>query len=214
MKSRVVVAAILAGFMLGASASLLAQTPLPPPACDIAGTWVGTSPVIPGIYSIPLLITASVTPTDPFGKRFTAVIAAVNGDATFAGLFPDADRVLRDSVATYVRSDPGTYRFTVVQYFVKSAPAGSFDRGQILYFSTLSGMVECLDATTLRQSGMLSVYSNVDRPGLIVPPLGIFGVHDQDKDDDGFADEGEVPFLFLPFDLTYKRLPLLTATTP
>jgi hypothetical protein len=176
--------------------------------CDIAGSWVGSSPPIPGFYSIPLLVKESIVPTHRSGKRFTGVSLPQNGDATLGGLFPDADQ-LPGSVGTYVRSGPRTYRFTSSAHFVKSPPPGSFDRSEILYFWTLSGTVECLDANTRKIAGILSFYSNVDRPDLIVPPLGIFGVHDQDKDDDGFADEGELPF-FSPagFEVTFKRLPI------
>jgi hypothetical protein len=75
---------------------------------------------------------------------------------------------------------------------------GRFVRpGQVLFW-TFTGTVECLDANTRKSTGFLAFYSNVDRPDLVVPPLGIFGVHDQDKDDDGFADAGEAPFLSLP----------------
>jgi hypothetical protein len=183
---------------------------LPPADYDIAGAWVGSSPPIPGFYSNPLLGTVSVTPTDPSRKRFAAVIQAVNAEVTFGGLFPDAERH-PDSVATYVRSGPRTYLFTWIVYFVKSPPPGVFERAEMLYFWTFSGAVEFLDANTHKLTGLLSVYSNVDRPDLVVPPLGIFGVHDQDQDDDGFADEGELPFVsFADFAITFKRLPLMT----
>ena len=176
---------------------------------DIAGAWVGHSPPIPGFYSVPLLGTVSVSPTDPSRRQFTAVIQAVNAEVTFGGLFPDAERH-PDSVATYVRSGPGTYQFTWMVYFVKSPPPGVFERPEVLYFWTFSGTVAFLDANTHKLNGVLSVYSNVDRPGLVVPPLGIFGVHDQDQDDDGFADAGEVPFVSLTdFEITFKRLPLM-----
>lgn len=189
------------------------ETPTPAAACDIGGTWVGNSPPIPGFYSVSVVATESVTAMDPSGNRLTAVIQPANGDATFGGLFPDADRI-GDGVGTYVRLDPRTYQFTWIDHFVKSPPPGSFDRGQILYFWTFSGTVECVDANTKKLTGMLAVYSNVDRPGLIVPPLGIFGVHDQDADDDGFADEGEVPFVSLPWNITFKRLPVTTPSAP
>jgi len=181
---------------------------LPAGPCLIAGSWVGSSPAIPGFYAIPLLATVSVSPTDPSCRRFTAVVQSVNGDTTFGGVFPDADKH-PDTVGTYVRSGRRTHRFTLVAYFVRSPPAGSFDRGQVLYFWTFSGTAEFQDANTHKLTGLLSLYSNVDRPGLVVPPLGIFGVHDQDQDDDGFADEGEAPFAsFTDFEVTYKRLPL------
>jgi len=167
--------------------------------CDIAGAWVGNSPPIPGFYTRTVIVTISFVPTDPTGKRFTAGgVGPANGDNTFGGLFPDADQNTA-SAYTIVRSRPGTYQFTATSYFTKSPKPPNFDRGEILYFWTFSGTAECTDANTVVFSGMLSVYSNVDRPPF----------HDQDKDDDGFADAGEVPFLHVPFGLTYKRLPLM-----
>ncbi len=178
-------------------------------ACDIAGSWVGSSPAIPGLYSIPLLVKESIAPTDPSRMRFTGVTAPQNGDATLSGVFPDADQI-PDSVGTYVRSGRRTYRFTTSAHLAKSPPPGTFDRSEILYFWTFTGTVECLDANTRKSTGFLAFYSNVDRPNLIVPPLGIFGVHDQDKDDDGFADAGEVPFFSAAdFEFTFKRLRLM-----
>jgi len=166
--------------------------------CDIAGAWVGSSPAIPGIYPIPQLITTTITPTDPTGKRLVGVLQPVNTDIGNPFLFPDSDRV-PDTVATYVRSGPGTYRFTWIVYYVKSAPP--FNRGQILMFFTFSGTTKCLDANTVSMSGVISNWSNVaDRDNL----------HDQDKDDDGLPDAGEVPFFTLPFEFTFNRLPLMT----
>lgn len=175
--------------------------------CDPAGSWVGTSPPLPPFYKLPTLGTQTITPIDPTGKRFTIVVQPTTGDSTFVGLFPDADQI-RDSVGILVRTGPRTFRSTTTMYFVKSQTPGSIERSQVIYFWTSSGTIECV-GDTLVGTGMMKVYSNVDRPGLIVPPLGIFGVHDQDKDDDGFADPGEVPFFSAPFGGPMKRLPLM-----
>ena len=178
---------------------------LPVSVCDLAGAWVGSSPAIPGFASVPILSTKSVTATDPSGHRFTAVIQPVNvGNAIAFGPFPDADH-FSEGVGTYVRSGRRTYQFTWVDYFWKSPPAGPPDRGQVLYFWTYSGTLEFVDANTTKLSGNLSFYSNVDRPG----------VHDQDQDDDGFADEGEEPFVCLgPWEWTYKRVPVMEPCPP
>jgi len=56
----------------------------------------------------------------------------------------------------------------------------------------LAGVIECN-----RDTGNELPFHSRYRPDLVVPPLGTFGVHDQDKDDDPFADEGEVPFPLL-----------------
>ena len=182
-------------------------------AFDIAGSWVGNSPAIPGFYAIPLVSIESVTATDPTGQTYTSVPQPVNGDATFGGIFPDADQIA-PGVGTYRRSGPRAYEFTWMDHFVKSPQPGVFDRGEILYFWTLSGTAELLDANTRSLTGMLSFFSNVNRPDLVVPPLGINGVHDQDVNDDGFADEGEAPFVALPFDFTFKRFPAIVPCPP
>jgi hypothetical protein len=184
-----------------------ADRSLPAGACDIAGSWVSTSPAIPGVYANPLVAGAVVAPTDVSRQEFTAVVKAMNAEPTLGGMFADADSWV-DSVTTFVRSGPRNYQFTQLGYAVKSLyPTHVFDRGQILYFAVFSGTAKFLAANTVKMTGTFSMYSNIDRPELIVPPLGINGVHDQDKDDDGLADPGEVPFLSLPFEVTMKRLP-------
>lgn len=192
MKRMLILLTTLVALAIGASAQS--------PTCDIAGAWVGSSPAIPGFYNIPLLVTISFVPIDTTGKRFTAGGGgAANGDNTFGGTFPDADQNTAGAWIL-VRSRMGMYQFTATTYFTKSPKPPNFDRGEILYFWTLSGTAECPDANTLTLRGMLSLYSNVDRPPF----------HDQDKDNDGFADAGEVPFYYAPWQLTYKRLPLMT----
>jgi hypothetical protein len=201
-RSRCIIVLLGLGLVLAASSTFAQSSP----SCDVAGAWVGNAPPIPGVYDIGFVVTEAVSPMDPSGHRFTAVTQPVNGDPTFGGLFPDAD-LLRGALGTYVRTGPRTFQVGLVDYFVKSAPTGSFERGEILYFERFNGTAECLDANTKVFSGNVSLYSNVDRPDLVVPPLGIFGVHDQDADDDGIADEGEVPFVAISFAVTYKRLP-------
>lgn len=180
---------------------------------DISGAWVCSSPAIPGVYLLPFLGTQTITPCDPSGKRFNLMGDAGNGDPTFAGLFPDVDRIPA-GVGTYVRTGPRTYRFTFVSYFVKSPPPGSFDRGEVRYFWVNSGTVEFVDKNTRIDKGNLSFYSNADLPDVVFPPFGIDGLRDQDKDDDGFADPGEAPFLCLPFEVLCKRVPLAEPCTP
>jgi hypothetical protein len=51
---------------------------------------------------------------------------------------------------------------------------------------TPSQVIECN-----RDTGNELTFHSRYRPDLVVPPLGTFGVHDQDKDDDPCADKGE-----------------------
>ena len=69
--------------------------------CDIAGAWVGSSPAIPGIYPIPQLITTTITPTDPTGKRFHGVIQPLNPPFSLTDFAPD-------TIGTYLRSGRGS----------------------------------------------------------------------------------------------------------
>lgn len=186
---------------------------LNPTDYDIAGAWVSSSPAIPGVYSVPFLGTQTITPSDLSGKRFNLIGDAGNGDPTFVGLFPDVDRIPA-GVGTYVRTGPRSYRFTFLSYFVKSPPPGSFDRGEVRYFWVNSGTVEFVNSNTRIDKGILSFYSNADLPNVVFPPFGINGLHDQDQDDDGFADAGEVPFLCLPFEIICKRVPMTEPCTP
>jgi hypothetical protein len=134
----------------------------------------------------------------------------MNAEPTFGGLFPDADSWV-ELPGIFVRSGPRTYQYSQIGYAVKlSYP----DRGQMLYMCVMSGRAEFIDEDTVKETGTGAVYSAVDRPELIVPPLGINGVHNQDKDHDGLPDLGEKPFLCVPFDMTMKRFPLMAPCTP
>lgn len=184
-----------------------AATPKGP--CEIAGAWIGSSPpFLPQLGDQTLIFAETITPIDSTCERFTSVLTPVNPELTFSGLFPEA-QAASDLFGTLVREDVGLYRLLLsTTYFTAPPPAGLPIRGPVIYFWTYSGTVTCLDTACSRkiQEGTLSLYSNIDDPGRIFPPLGIAGVSDQDDDDDGFADPGETPIFAAPFPLASRRL--------
>ncbi len=165
--------------IIGASPPLLAQSD---PSCDITGAWVGNSPPIPGLYTIPVLGTQTITPTDHTGKRLHGVIQPLNPPFSLTDFAPD-------TIGTYVRSGPGTFQFTWISYGVR---ANYPERSQITGFWTFSGTVECTGADTLTLSGMVSFYDI-----------------SQDSNGDGLPDVGAVPYLRAPWGFTLNRLPLM-----
>jgi hypothetical protein len=228
MKHSIQIATVVAASILLGSTSLQAadengsaNKSLPAAPYDIAGVWMGSDAAIPGVYTQPLLTTTVVTPADPSGHRFTYVAQGINGDPSFMGLFPDATQ-LATQVGTMVRTGPRTFRVTAVQYFVKppkpgTGAFGSWDRGEVQYFFVSSGTVSMLNANTRQEEGTLAFYSKVDRA--VVDPVftwifGITELHNQDRDNDGLPDPGEVPFVCFPSSAITKRLPLLAPCAP
>lgn len=150
--------------------------------CDITGAWVGNSPPIPGLYTIPVLGTQTITPTDPTGKRFHGVIQPLNPPFSLTDFAPD-------TIGTYVRSGRGSFQFTWISYGVH---ANYPERSQITGFWTFSGTVECTGADTLTLNGMVSFYDI-----------------SQDSNGDGLPDVGAVPYFRAPWGWTLNRLPLM-----
>jgi len=222
-----IAAAVGLGLMLGsmalqaADAEGSADKSRPAAPYDVAGVWMGGDAAIPGVYTQPLLTTTVVSPADPSGHRFTSVAQGINGDPSFMGLFPEATQ-LATQVGTLIRTGPRTFAVTAVQYFVKPPEPGTelfgtWDRGEVQYFFVSSGTVTMLDANTRQEEGTLAFYSKVDRA--VIDPVftwifGITELHNQDRDNDGLPDPGEVPFVCFPSSAITKRLPLLAPCTP
>ena len=150
--------------------------------CDIAGTWIGNSPPIPGLYTRWVYSTFTISPNDPSGKRFSGVGQPVNPPSPPTEFVPDA-------VGTYVRSGHQTYQFTWIAYQVK---ADWPERSEVVGFWTFSGTAECTDANTLVLSGMVSFYDM-----------------SQDSNGDLLPDPGAVPYFRAPWGWTLNRLPLM-----
>jgi hypothetical protein len=176
---------------------------------NIAGTWIGKFPTENSPYQIPLIVTETLTPIDLTG-RFAYVMRMLNSDFTFTGMFPQTNSVT-DLVGEAVRTGPDTYELSVIGCGVKK-PAledvGWADRGQIQYIWILSGSAICVDEDNVEHDLMLSLYSGIDNPDFAFPwnPGEPFPLHDQDIDDDGLPDEGEVPIFSAPFSHVSKRV--------
>jgi len=176
---------------------------------NIAGTWIGKFPIENSPYQIPLIVTETLTPIDLTG-RFSCVMRMLNSDLTFTGMFPETNSV-SDLVGEAVRTGPDTYQLSVVGCGVKKPPledAAWADRGQIQYIWVLSGTAICIDENNVEQDLMLSLYSGVENPDFAFPwnPSEPFPLHDQDLDDDGLPDKGEVPIFSAPFSHVSKRV--------
>lgn len=207
---------LLEGSSPSTGSALLAQDPLPRVAstrvaphgsCKVAGTFLATAPAfLPELGDQPLLAIQTVTPLDPTCRRFAFSMVPVNPELTFAGIFPEA--VTPPGLFGSLVREGGTYRVTAVAPSPDAPPVGVPIRGRVVYFWTLEGSLDCIgDACGgLAIEGLASLYSSIDDPEREIPDLGIFGLEDQDRDDDGFADEGEVPLLQAPFPLTSRRV--------
>lgn len=177
--------------------------------CQIAGTWIGNSPpFLPELGDQTLIFAETITPIDSSCRRFSSVLSPINPETTFSGFFPEA-KGASDLYATLVRDGSNHYRILLATtYFTAPPPDGVPIRGRVIYFWTYSGTVTCLDANCSEklQEGTLSLYSSIEDPNRVFPPLGVFGVVDQDADDDGFADPGAVPIFETSFPLASRRV--------
>ena len=176
---------------------------------NIAGTWIGKFPIENSPYQIPLIVTETLTPIDLTG-RFSCVMRMLNSDFTFTGMFPETNSV-SDLVGEVVRTGPDTYQLSVVGCGVKKPAledAAWADRGQIQYIWVLSGTAICIDENNVEHDLMLSLYSGIDNPDFAFPwnPGESFPLHNQDLDNDGLPDDGEVPIFSAPFSHVSKRV--------
>ncbi|REJ86048.1 MAG: hypothetical protein DWQ36_14960 [Acidobacteria bacterium] len=175
--------------------------------CKIAGSWLATSPAfLPELGDQTLLAIATITPIDPTCRRFAFELVPVNPELSFAGIFPEAT-VPPGLFGTLVR-EAGGYRLFATAPSPEPPPPGLPIRGRVLYFWTYDATIDCADASceTFDLLGVVSLFSSIDDPEREVPELGLFGVPDQDRDDDGFADDGEVPLLQAPFPFHGRRI--------
>jgi hypothetical protein len=176
---------------------------------NIAGTWFGKFPIENSPYQIPLIVTETLTPIDLTG-RFSCVMRMLNSDFTFTGMFPETNSV-SDLVGEAVRTGPDTYQLSVVGCGVKKPAiedAAWADRGQIQYIWVLSGKAICIDENNVEHDLMLSLYSGIDNPDFAFPwnPGELFPLHNQDIDNNGLPDEGEIPIFSAPFSHVSKRV--------
>ena len=177
--------------LLSACAPVAAQQPAS--TCTMQGAWVGN--FAGGPWDTPLIMLNTLTPLDPAGKKMAYVMHWVNADPTLRNPdFEEADYA-SDLVGQAVQTAPGTYDFSLVGYGVHEQPG---DRNEILYIIGINGTLTCEDDANITTDVTLSVYTA-----------------DQDADQDGLPDEGEVPQCIGPNDLgSAERIPLMPPCEP
>ena len=163
------------------------------------GMWIMASPQLPGE-----VCTLQLIPEARQSGVQSAVAEWVNPTGNLFGLFPDAEKS-PPYVGTNVRTGENTYSFTVISHLMKAAEP--FDT--ITWISIPSGTLEMVGPDTFNLSCVISFYSAIEHPGHALGDLS-----DQDKDGDGFPDEGEEAVFCIPLTGVGKRVPLMPPDEP
>ena len=163
------------------------------------GMWIMSSPQLPGE-----VCTFHLIPEDREPGVQSAVAAWVNPTGNLFGLFPDAEKS-PPYVGMNVRTGENTYSFTVMSHLMKVAEP--FDT--ITWISIPSGNLEMVGPDTFNLSCVISFYSAIEHSGHALGDLP-----DQDKDGDGFPDEGEEAVFCIPLTGVGKRVPLMPPDEP
>lgn len=163
------------------------------------GMWILTSPQLPGE-----VCTVHVIPDVRQSGVHSHVSEWVNPTVNLLGLFPDAEKS-PPYVGTIVRTGENTYSFTSMSHLMKAAEP--FD--SITWISIPSGTIEMVGPDTFNMSCVISFYSAIEHPGHALGDLP-----DQDKDGDGFPDEGEEAILCIPLTGVGKRVTLMPPGEP
>ena len=158
-----------------------------------------TSPQLPGE-----VCTVQLTAEARQSGVYSTVSEWVNPTGNLLGLFPDADKS-PPYVGKSVRTGENTYSFTIMSHLMKDADP--FDT--ITWISVPSGTVEMVGPDTFEMSCVISFYSAVEHPGHELGDLP-----DQDKDGDGFPDEGEEAVFGIPLTGASRRVLLVSPDEP
>jgi len=185
-RNRLAVAAGAAVLLVTPSA-VDAQSP-----CSIEGSWVvgWNDATGAGVESDTLI------PLDPAGNRL-AYRGSITNPSLWTPFAPNS-AVLGTIVGTFVRNGPRAYKFTLIMHAAEAQPVGTPGRARRTTFAVASGSAECVKENTLSMKGTFAVFSAIDVPEM--------GIHNQDKDYDGFPDADETPIVSLPIELVSKRV--------
>ena len=137
----------------------------------------------PYIYASGQRYAEIIIPNDPAGNTITIIGPYLVVDPTLGGLFPEADNRL-ECVGRGVRTGPYTWHSSYIQYASKG-----LEIQFILLFSAVQTFSE--DGQTMDMYYTGEIY-----------------LPEQDADNDGFPDEGEVPFWAGSGGHTLKRVPI------
>jgi hypothetical protein len=173
--------------------------PQPYESWPAEGMWVMTSPLLPGE-----VCTVHIIPEAGQPGVQSLVAEWINATGNLFGLFPDAEHS-PPYVGTTIRTGENTYSFTMMSHLMKDAEP--FDT--ITWISVPSGTFEMVGPDTFESSCVISLYSAIERPGHALGDLP-----DQDKDGDGFPDEGEEAVFCIPLTGVGKRVRLVPPDEP
>lgn len=183
--------AMIAALLLASPAVVLARNRGP---CSLEGNWITRFGEPPQWE--PLLIQESLIPVDPAGMKLSYTAGFPN-PGLFMPFAPNTDSNGL-GIGTFVRTGPRVYKFTIIAHAAEALPQGTPGRALLRWFWVYSGTAECLDDNTMVKKGTFAIFSFIDVPEM--------GIHDQDKDRDGFPDPGELPIQSLPWELIAKRV--------
>jgi hypothetical protein len=143
----------------------------------------------PYIYASGQRYAEIIIPNDPAGNTITIIGPYLVVDPTLGRMFPEADNRL-ECVGRGVRTGPYTWHNSYIQYASK---------GQEIQFILLFSA----DVTFSEDGETMDMYYTAE---IFLP--------EQDADNDGFPDEGEVPFFAGSGGHTLKRVPMRPLYVP
>ncbi len=164
-----------------------------PAGRSLEGIWTTMVPVGPELASINSFV---ITAQGSEGLMYTVVGKHPQCSPTLLGYFPQGER-LSDMMGYCVRTNAESGHLSILWHSVKEGGPESMGIGEIVFMGVLSGTVEFIGADALQFAGTISAYAP-----------------DQDADGDRLPDEGAVPVLCVPADLTLKRLPMPPSCEP
>ena len=168
-----------------------------------AGVWIGNI-FGPDGAGTELVAVENITPLDAFGLRMLYRLEPANPLGPFGPQLFQKATVVADGHGVMIRRGRNRYEGRWIGYVAEPPDLDAFTRGEVQWFFIVEMTMEC-DDDMLTQSGSLHLYSAIDDPDAAFPDLGIMGVQDQDRNQDGFPDKGELPLATLPFEKTSQR---------
>jgi hypothetical protein len=178
----------IAASLLITPSGMVAQAP----RCSIEGSWINGWVDASGSA----VESDTLVPLDPAGARL-AFRGTITNPSIWTPFAPNA-AVLGTIVGTFVRTGSTAYKFTMIMHAAEALAPGTPGRARITSLAVLSGTAECADENTLVQKGTFAMFSAIDVPAM--------GIHNQDKDHDGFPDVGEMPIVSVPVELISRRV--------
>ncbi len=136
-----------------------------------------------GENSLGVHLFETATPLDPNNSRVALVLSAT-ADPTFGGMFPTAVAMTAFH-GEAIRAGPQSFDFTKLA-------VGSDASGQIVYFLESSGTKVFTDPGHFHGAATLSIFGAA-----------------QDRDGDGWVDEGEVPLAIIAYTVGLRRMTLV-----